>query len=140
MNTLKTFLSVIFIFDFIYLFGQQSDALAKLNQAFGNERVNQLKSNHPDSLNYYLFVVENGYQVTEKKYLNAEELNKAIPITLPDDCFKNDIIQPQQINIFKLPISFHPTEKNIYLIEGTNYALIIRSKEYLNKKFQAKPK
>jgi len=140
MNTFKNLLVSVFVFNVAVSFGQQNDALAKLNQAFGNELVNYLKTHFPDSLNYYLFVAENGYQVSDKKYLKAEDLNKAIPITLPDNCFNNEIIKTDQINIWALPVSFHPTEKNVYLIEGTNYALIVRSKEYLSKKFQAKPK
>lgn len=117
----------------------QNQTLLKVQQAFGSERVNRLQSQNPDSLNYYQFICENGFRVTEKKYAKPEELSKASLIELPQSCFKDGKIDVPSINILMLPVEFLPNENHSYTIEGTDYLLILHSKDYLQRKFSSKP-
>ncbi|HOU98229.1 MAG TPA: hypothetical protein PLP65_05220 [Bacteroidales bacterium] len=117
----------------------QNQDLKKLQQAFGNERFNYLQSHHPDSLEYYKFVCENGFRITDKKYAKPEEISKASLISLPESCFKSGKIDISSINIFLLPVEFLPNENHSYSIEGTDYLLILHSKDYLQRKFSSKP-
>ncbi len=137
--SLKSFFALIFLFVYSLCF-TQNESLTKIKQAFGNERVNYLSANYPDSLAYYEFVAQDGFRVSDKKYLKEEEYAQALPIDLPENTLKNDIPQTQLINIFTLPVLFHPTKNMYYSINGTDYILVIRSKDYLTKKFNSKPK
>lgn len=139
MKNFKNFLVVFFLFAYSLCFSQNKP-IEKLKLAFGNERVKYLSVHFPDSLAYYEFVVENGFRISHKKYLKEEEYTQALPIDLPENILKNNIPQPQLINIFALPVSFHPTKNMYYRINKTDYFLILRSKDYLTKKFNSKPK
>jgi hypothetical protein len=118
----------------------QNKLSEKLEQAFGSERIKFLKANSPDSIEYYSFLLENGFRISEKKYLNQEQLPNATPIEVPKDFFLNGQINIDKFNIFLLPVNFRETENSYYSISGTDYIIILRSKEYLNKKFQSKSK
>lgn len=136
-------LRILFVLIFLFistLCFNQNESLNKLKQAFGSERVNFLTTNYPDSIAYYNFVLQDGFRISEKKYLKEEEIAKALPLDLPENTLKNNIPQPLLINIFTLPVQFHPTQNMYYRINGTDYVLVIRSKDYLTKKFNAKSK
>lgn len=117
----------------------QNNTIQKLIESFSEQRVQYLTNHYPDSLEFYKFVLENGFNITPKKYIKSEKLEHASTISLPTNCIKNNIPQPELINIFSLPVSFLPNQNNYYYIQGTDYILSLRSKEYLQKKFNAKP-
>lgn len=117
----------------------QNNTIQKLIESFGEQRVQYLTNHYPDSLEFYKFVLENGFQIIPQKYIKTEKLTHASTISLPINCLKNNIPQPELINIFALPISFLEKQNNYYYIQGTDYILSLRSKEYLQKKFNAKP-
>jgi len=118
----------------------QNSKVDKVTDAFGKERVQYLQANYPDSIGYYNFVAETGFHVVLKQNVPEEILATAQPVNIPESCINNGVPILSCINIFKLPVIFHPTQKMYYLINGTDYALMIRSKDYLFKKYNAKPK
>jgi hypothetical protein len=118
----------------------QNSKVDKVTDAFGKERMQYLQTNYPDSIGYYNFVAEDGFTVTLKQNVPEEILATALPINIPEACINNGVPIHTCINILKLPVKFHPTQKMCYLINGTDYALMIRSKDYLFKKYNAKPK
>ncbi len=126
-------------FSFINFSLCQNKEALKLEQAFGKERLNYLKNNYPDSIAYYEFILQNGYRITEKKYAKPEEIASATPIQVPSSFLKNGIINFEDFNLFLLPVKFSEKNNNVYSIEGTEYLLMLRSKEYLQRKFNAKP-
>lgn len=117
----------------------QNNTIQKLIESFGEQRVQYLTNHYPDSLEFYKFVLENGFHITPKQYIKTEKLANASIVTLPGHCLKNNIPQPELINIFALPVSFLENQNNYYYIQGTDYILSLRSKEYLQKKFNTKP-
>lgn len=117
----------------------QNTTIQKLIESFGEQRVQYLTNHYPDSLEFYKFVLENGFQIISQKYIKTEKLTHASTISLPTNCLKNNIPQPELINIFSLPVSFSHNQNNYYYIQGTDYILSLRSKEYLQNKFNAKP-
>ncbi len=118
----------------------QSSEIDKVTDAFGQERVQYLNKTYPDSVNYYQFIAESGGIITLQKNIPNERLETASTIDIPESCIKDGVPIPSCINILKLPIPFNPTQKMYYLIKGTEYALVIRSSDYLSKKYNAKPK
>lgn len=120
------------------LFGQDQNT-QKILESFGKQRFQYLTNHYPDSIEFYKFVLENGFQITQKQYITTEKLTHASTVSIPTNCLKNNIPQPELINIFSLPVSFLDNQNNYYYIQGTDYILTLRSKEYLQKKFNTKP-
>ncbi|PIY02820.1 MAG: hypothetical protein COZ21_12190 [Bacteroidetes bacterium CG_4_10_14_3_um_filter_31_20] len=138
----KVYFMEIFKFTFIFFLISFSVSAqsSKVTDAFGKERVHYLQANYPDSLGYYNFVAEDGFSVSLQQYIQEEKLSTALPLTLPKVCINNAIPVPSCINIYTLPVTFHPTQNMYYLISGTDYVLVLRSKDCLFKKYHAKSK
>jgi hypothetical protein len=134
---MKKYFLVILSFLFINNFYSQN-TLEKIELAFGKERFENLKNNYPDSLKFYEFVCTNGFLITEKNNISPEDLKKAIALNIPEEIIQNGIPRSELINIFLLPVKFNDNTKTIYSINNTNYFLILRSKEYLIKKYKSK--
>jgi len=134
---MKKYFLVILSFLFINNFYSQN-TLEKIELAFGKEQFENLKNNYPDSLKFYEFVCTNGFLITEKSNMSPEDLKKAIALNIPEEIIQNGIPRSELINIFLLPVKFNDTTKTIYSINNTNYFLILRSKEYLIKKYKSK--
>lgn len=111
----------------------------KLISAFGEKRYSYLKEQLPDSLTYYYFVLNDGFDIMLKKYVNVEQLSEATSLKLPSDWIENGIPQKSKINIFLLPVQFHHNSHQYYLIEETDYVLRTKPLNYINRKFQSRP-
>lgn len=130
---------IILILSGFYSYCQVLNNDKKLIEAFGQERYSYLVKNYPDSLQYYDFILTDGFDIMLKKYADVERLSTATPITIPSNWIVNGIPQKSSINIFKLPVVFNPNYYQYYLIEGTEYVLRTKSLDYIHRKFQAKP-
>lgn len=137
---MKIIFLIVFTFSYVISLFSQEKSVQKLEHAFGKERIAFLHTNYPDSIEYYKFILENGYRISKKQVLSNEEIAKATPIELKKEYLLDDKINFDKFNIFLLPVYFHENENSYYSIIGTEYIIVLRSKNYLNKKFLAKPK
>ncbi len=131
---------ILFILSKLYSFSQIHNNDYKLIEALGVERYSYLMEKYPDSLEYYHFILTDGFDIMLKQHVDIEKLSGVTSITIPSDWLQNGIPQKSSIIVFKLPVKFASNHYQYYLIEGTEYVLKIKPLDYINRKFQAKPK
>ncbi|MCX7863235.1 MAG: hypothetical protein N2449_09615 [Bacteroidales bacterium] len=112
----------------------------KIIEVFGKEKYEQLATHYPDSIKYYTFLLNDGFDIMLKKYADVERLSTAKLLTLPIGTIENGIPQKAKINILLLPVEFHKEHYQYYRIENTDYVLRLKPLDYIEKKYKAQSK
>lgn len=130
------YIILIILFAPFLLRGQTAEE--KLKQAWGYEKYSEYKNNFPDSIEYYKFIIENGYRISKLAYVSLENIAEVKEIMIPDDWIENGNIDFSKFNILKLGLPLNSDNDSYYTIKGTDYVLIIRSRNYLEKKYKTR--
>ena len=133
----KSFILLWFLVTYNLLYSQ-NQSVEKIKQVFGNERFQQLVNHYPDSLKYYIFIIEDGFSIIHKNYVHNINTDTMLAISLPTDAIVNGIPQKSKINILTLPVTFLREQNNYYQISETEYILKLSSLSYIEKKSRMK--
>lgn len=130
----KIVLSLLFVMCSVFLFSQEFDS--RLEEHFGRNKLIDWQKNHPDSLGYYEFLIDNAFLIMDEKLaLTNLGPNEVREIEIPnfDEAIKNHKL----INIFSLGIEILPDMNQYYKIKNEPYYLYVKSSNYLWEKYLA---
>lgn len=130
----KIVLSLLFVMCSVFLFSQEFDS--KLEEHFGRNKLIDWQKNHPDSLGYYEFLIDNAFLIMDEKVaLTNLGQNEVREIEIPnfDEAIKNHKL----INIFSLGIEILPDMNQYFKIKNEPYYLYVKSSNYLWAKYLA---
>mgnify|MGYP006980548505 CR=1 FL=1 len=130
----KIVLSLLVVMCSVFLFSQEFDS--RLEEHFGRNKLIDWQNNHPDSLGYYEFLIDNAFLIMDENValtnLGQKEV-KEIEIPNFDEAIKNHKL----INIFSLGIEILPDMNQYFKIKNEPYYLYVKSSKYLWNKYQA---
>lgn len=130
----KIVLSLLVVMCSVFLFSQEFDS--RLEEHFGRNKLIDWQNNHPDSLGYYEFLIDNAFLIMDEKVaLTNLGQNEVREIEIPnfDEAIKNHKL----INIFSLGIEILPDMNQYFKIKNEPYYLYVKSSRYLWNKYQA---
>lgn len=130
----KIVLSLLVVMCNVLLFSQEFDS--RLEEHFGRNKLIDWQNNHPDSLGYYEFLIDNAFLIMDEKValtnLGQKEVRE-IEIPNFDEAIKNHKL----INIFSLGIEILPDMNQYFKIKNEPYYLYVKSSNYLWEKYLA---
>jgi len=130
----KIVLSLLIVMCSVFLFSQEFDH--RLEEHFGRNKLIDWQKNHPDSLGYYEFLIDNAFLIMDEKVALANlGQNEVREIEIPN--FDEALRYHQLINIFTLGIEILPDSNQYFKIKNEPYYLYVKSSNYLWKKYQA---
>lgn len=130
----KIVLSLLFVMCSVFLFSQEFDS--RLEEHFGRNKLIDWQNNHPDSLGYYKFLIDNAFLIMDEKVaLTNLGQNEVREIEIPnfDEAIKNHKL----INIFSLGIEILPDMNQYFKIKNEPYYLYVKSSNYVWEKYLA---
>ncbi len=137
---MKRILLSLFAFS-IYLisFSQNAPkADSKVESFFGETKIKQWNQQHPDSIAYYNFFVGHSFEVIKKEYLQPNLVHADTKtLKLSEIETQTLISKPSEFNILSLELLWDLDQTIVFLIDGTEYCLLLHPLNYINQKFQA---
>lgn len=130
----KIVLSLLVVMCNVLLFSQEFDS--RLEEHFGRNKLIDWQNNHPDSLGYYEFLIDNAFLIMDENVaLTNLGQNEVREIEIPnfDEAIKNHKL----INIFSLGIEILPDTNQYFKIKNEPYYLYVKSSNYLWEKYLA---
>ncbi len=144
MNTLRKCLTIVFpvfIFIFSASVGFAQNRIMKAHpmviNALGQEHVNQLIQQFPDSVRFYNFLIENSFTITQKENLYPQISYSSLDeISIDEEWINDDKVDFSKFNVLKLSVKPDASQNRYYKIKGTNQVLLLRSMNFNLKKFE----
>jgi hypothetical protein len=112
---------------------------SRVESYFGKTKIQQWVQQNPDSISYYNFFVGHSFEVTKGEYLqNKSGLVDAKNLNLSETDAQVLTTKPSEFNILSLNLSWDLDKTIYFLIDGTEYCLVLHPLSYINQKFQAR--
>jgi hypothetical protein len=109
----------------------------RVTEHFGSAKVERWANQTPDSVKYYNFIASSSFEIwkASNAVLQPESKNAA-SVTLSERNLAS-LANSDKFSIFETGLNFNKDKNLWFMIEGTDYYLMLHSLNYIKSKFNA---